>query len=116
MNSSTLVKKLEKQMTDLINCKNKVVIVYSVWNGEIEKEKGELEEVDTKRVILKIAAGRYHTPFLAESTAIQKITDENNKIIYENDLVDESYNKDTSSDIRKKCGFTLLKPLGREQN
>jgi hypothetical protein len=107
MNSEkTLAQKLEEQMSSLTAYKDKVVEVTYVWSGKTQTEKGELKEVNLKSNIklLNKSGGTDSIPFLGNSMAIEEII-ESGKILYRNQLVDESYSAVNSPHIRKECGF-----------
>jgi hypothetical protein len=71
-------------------------------------------KISTKRVKLKKSSfGNRNVdfddgsslPLLGTGVAIQKITDDNDKLLYINPEVKETYSPKNSAEIRKKCGF-----------
>lgn len=119
MSSENVVaKQLEEHMDKLSKYRGRVVVTY-VEDGKNFTENGELEEVNTKNTggSLKIKLfneigdpkGGLNLPFLGVfSTAIQQVTDEKGNVLYENRLVDKSYNKSNSPKVREECGFKKL--------
>ena len=101
----------KREMKNLRNYTGKEVTVEYVLYGHQKVERGKLKMF---REFRDVWVGSTHIPFIGYGCAIQRIYDENGRVIYENPLISEDYDLRTIFEIDRLTASSFGKDVARE--